>query len=84
MGLVKEDLNQLSLVFRLCNLDSRRNPTLPRTLLDLFSAKHDLEPPSLTSRIPLALQIARIVRDFHRTDWLHKDLRSEKILFFPP
>jgi hypothetical protein len=58
-------------------------PEEPRSLLDLFSAKDGIEPPSLSDRIRLALQIARTVQNFHRAGWLHKSLRSENILFFP-
>ena len=54
----------------------------PRSLLDLFSAKGGIEPPSLSDRIRLALRVTQVVRNFHRTGWLHKALRSEHILFF--
>jgi len=57
-------------------------PEEPQSLLDLFSAKGGIEPPSLSDRIRLALQIARTVQNFHRAGWLHKSLRSENILFF--
>jgi hypothetical protein len=57
-------------------------PREPRSLLDLYSAKEG-PAPSLTIRVKLALQIARIVRDFHLTGWLHKNIRSGNILFFP-
>ncbi|OAL47004.1 hypothetical protein IQ07DRAFT_590470 [Pyrenochaeta sp. DS3sAY3a] len=53
----------------------------PRSLLDFFS-KGGIEPPSLSDRIRLALRLAQVVRNFHRTGWLHKGLRSENILFF--
>jgi hypothetical protein len=55
---------------------------LPKSLKDLFGVKDGIEPPSLTDRIQLALNIAQSIRSFHRTGWLHKDLRSENILFF--
>jgi len=54
----------------------------PKSLKDLFGVKDGIEPPSLTDRIQLALNIARSIRSFHRAGWLHKDLRSENILFF--
>lgn len=57
--------------------------TEPRSLLELFSGKEGIDPPSLTDRIRLALQIAETVQNFHRTGWLHKSLRSENIVFFP-
>jgi hypothetical protein len=81
MGMVKEDPSQFSLVFHWPHQDTTSDPNPPRTLLGLFSAKDGIEPPSLTTRIQLALEIARIVRNFHRADWLHK-VRSENILFF--
>ena len=55
----------------------------PKSLRDLFSPKDGIEPPSLTVRIQLGLRIAHTIRAFHRAGWLHKDLRSENILFFP-
>ena len=30
----------------------------------------------------MALRVAQVVRNFHRTGWLHKGLRSDNILFF--
>jgi hypothetical protein len=53
------------------------------SLYDLLSAKNGIEPSSLTRRIQLALCIARAVRSFYRLGWLHNDLRSENIPFFP-
>jgi len=77
-GIVEQD-DTVSFVFD-HPIPSR--PEEPRSLLDLFSAKDGIDPPSLSDRIRLALQIARTVQNFHRSGWLHKSLRSENILFF--
>ncbi|KAI1207869.1 prion-inhibition and propagation-domain-containing protein [Annulohypoxylon truncatum] len=78
-GIVMED-STVSFVFHHPTPDK---PVEPRSLLDLFSARDGIEPPSLTDRIQLALSIARLVQNFHRAGWLHKSLRSQNILFFP-
>ncbi|KAI0886548.1 prion-inhibition and propagation-domain-containing protein [Annulohypoxylon maeteangense] len=78
-GIVMED-NTISFVFHHPTPD---NPIEPRSLLDLFSARDGIEPPSLTDRVQLTLSIAHLVQNFHRSGWLHKSLRSQNILFFP-
>ncbi|KAL8933438.1 MAG: hypothetical protein Q9211_005782 [Gyalolechia sp. 1 TL-2023] len=40
--------------------------------------------PSLTERIALAHQISVCVLYLHAVNWLHKSLRSDSIIFFPP
>ncbi|KAL6719265.1 hypothetical protein ACLMJK_003504 [Lecanora helva] len=37
--------------------------------------------PSITTRVSLALKLLESLRWFHAANWLHKDLRSEHILF---
>ncbi|KAI4164059.1 MAG: hypothetical protein LQ342_002294 [Letrouitia transgressa] len=39
--------------------------------------------PSVTERIKLALQLTKSLDYLHTAGWLHKDLRSENILFLP-
>lgn len=78
-GIVQED-EAVSFVF---NHPNPTNPSKPRSLLDLFSPSSGIKPPSLTIRIKLALRIAQIIQSFHRVGWLHKNIRSENILFFP-
>ena len=39
--------------------------------------------PSITTRISLALKLVQSLRWFHAANWLHKDIRSEHILFPP-
>ncbi|PMD16723.1 hypothetical protein NA56DRAFT_649282 [Hyaloscypha hepaticicola] len=78
-GIVEEG-GMVSFVFNHPNPDSAGEP---RSLLELFSAKDGIPPPSLTVRVQLALRVSCIVQNFHRTGWLHKNLRSENILFFP-
>lgn len=38
--------------------------------------------PSLSTRISLCATLAECVHTFHAVDWVHKGLRSEKIVFF--
>jgi hypothetical protein len=56
-------------------------PIIPVSLhtLILTAAK-----PSLTARIALAHRLATALLYLHAANWLHKDLRSANILFFPP
>ena len=51
---------------------------LPRSLRNLFGLN-----PSVTERVQLALEITQSVKYFHTAGWLHKNLRSENILFWP-
>lgn len=39
--------------------------------------------PSATTRLRLGLDISRTLLAFHTAGWLHKNIRSENILFFP-
>ncbi|KAL4802048.1 prion-inhibition and propagation-domain-containing protein [Aspergillus unguis] len=38
--------------------------------------------PSLSARISLCAALAECIYTFHTVDWLHKGLRSEKVIFF--
>lgn len=78
-GLLEDD-QRLGFVYQ--NPSTNQSPVEPKSLLDLFSTKGGIEPPSLSDRIRLALRVTQVVRNFHRTGWLHKGLRSENILFF--
>ena len=42
------------------------------------------EKPSLTKRIVLAHALASCVMYLHSVNWLHKGLRSDNVIFFPP
>jgi serine/threonine protein kinase len=53
----------------------------PRSLLSLLQSTYT---PSQTSRFQLAYELTMTVLHFHSAGWLHKGLRSENILFFPP
>src|SRR5690348_12244673 len=60
---------------------SRAHPSLgPKTLLSYMSSKWK---PSLTDRFDLARKLAHSVAELHSEGWLHKNFRSENILFFP-
>jgi hypothetical protein len=78
-GIVEEN-GMISFVF---NHPNRDHSAEPRSLLELFSAKDGIAPPSLSVRVRLALRVSCIIQNFHRTGWLHKNLRSVNILFFP-
>ncbi|KAL4983234.1 prion-inhibition and propagation-domain-containing protein [Aspergillus falconensis] len=56
---------------------------LPRSLQDLMRDSAS-RPPSVTARLQLALQICRTVLTVNTAGWLHKNIRSENILFFTP
>lgn len=78
-GIVVDD-DTVSFVFHHPTPDK---PIEPRSLLDLFSARDGIKPPSLTERVHLGLCIAGLVQNFHRAGWFHKSLRSQNIIFFP-
>ena len=48
----------------------------PESLRSLFRTN-----PSITDRVRLALQVTQSLKWFHTSGWLHKNLRSENILF---
>lgn len=54
-----------------------RSFRLPQSLRSLFGLT-----PSVTVRLRLALQLAQSVKYFHTAGWLHKNLKSENVLFF--
>ncbi|KAI4212257.1 MAG: hypothetical protein LQ351_004970 [Letrouitia transgressa] len=54
----------------------------PNSVLQSLRSLFGLNP-SVTERIKLALQLTKTLRFFHTAGWLHKDLRSENILFLP-
>ena len=75
-GLVRDnDGGRIAFVY---DLPSNSDGTPPRSLRSLFSST-----PSVTERLRLALQITYSVKYFHMAGWLHKNLRSENMLFFP-
>ena len=75
-GLARDnDSGKIALIF---DVPSLATAQLPRSLRSLFGLN-----PSVTKRIQLALQITQSVKYFHTAGWLHKNLRSENILFWP-
>ena len=58
------------------------NQEMPKTLRDLLGLG-DTFPPSLSDRVSLARQLALSLLNFHSIGWLHKNVRSENVMFFP-
>jgi serine/threonine protein kinase len=54
----------------------------PVSLLDILRDSAAPQP-SVTVRLNIALSICRTLLTLHNAGWLHKDLRSENIMFFP-
>ncbi|KAL2801531.1 prion-inhibition and propagation-domain-containing protein [Aspergillus granulosus] len=69
--------NRLGLVF-CCPTDSS-SAHAPASLFDLFLAD---EKPSLTARVHLAHTLATALQYLHSTNWVHKALRSQNVVFF--
>ncbi|KAL9038945.1 MAG: hypothetical protein Q9214_005078 [Letrouitia sp. 1 TL-2023] len=75
-GLIRDNDNaKIALVFTLPH--AQPNGSL-QSLRSLFGLS-----PSVTERIKLALQLTKSLHYLHTAGWLHKDLRSENILFLP-
>lgn len=53
----------------------------PLSLRDLITDR-DRATPSLTSRVRLMRRLVELVEKLHAVDWLHKDLRSDNVIFF--
>ena len=75
-GLARDnEAGKIALIF---DEPSLATTQVPRSLRNLFGLN-----PSVTERVQLALQITQSVKYFHTAGWLHKNLRSENILFWP-
>ncbi|KAL8732862.1 MAG: hypothetical protein Q9166_002463 [cf. Caloplaca sp. 2 TL-2023] len=55
----------------------------PVSLQDLLS-DDNVPTPSLTARLSLAHKLSVCVLYLHAVSWLHKSLRSDSLMFFPP
>jgi hypothetical protein len=69
--------NRFGLVFR--RPDGPASSYSPVSLFDLML---DEAKPSLTARVRLAHTLATAVQYLHATDWIHKALRSNNVIFF--
>lgn len=58
------------------------SPPSPRSLHDLIRENKAMKSPSVTTRLAIARQLCKTVLTLHTAGWLHKDLRSENVLFF--
>ncbi|KAG8529915.1 uncharacterized protein KY384_005396 [Bacidia gigantensis] len=59
-----------------------RTQLMPNTLRDLLKL-NDTFLPSLSTRVQLALRLASSLLNLHSIGWLHKNVRSENVMFFP-
>lgn len=72
---------KLAFIFALPpSLPITQSPSLPSPQLTSLRSIFSLSP-SVTTRISLALKLVQSLRWFHAANWLHKDIRSEHILF---
>ncbi|KAH4023842.1 hypothetical protein HBH70_077050 [Parastagonospora nodorum] len=46
--------------------------------------KANIKKPRLEHRFKLALSLARSISQFHKAAWLHKNINSSSVIFFPP
>lgn len=79
LGYVR-DLNECRLGFAFA-LDAASEPSIPISLLELLSSRPK---PSLTTRMKIASLISSSIWYLHSTQWLHKGLRSENVVFQSP
>ncbi|KAF9776677.1 hypothetical protein IL306_005119, partial [Fusarium sp. DS 682] len=56
----------------------------PTTLANILDANHKGGRPSLTARIRLAHKLTLCLQRLHTYSWVHKSLRPENVLLFPP
>jgi serine/threonine protein kinase len=57
------------------------DPVTLRTMLD--SSEHQRKRPILGDRFKLALALAMSIVEFHKVGWLHKNISSSNVVFFP-
>lgn len=87
LGLVQESSGEDNAVLKYGFVFALPSPdtepiTLPVTLLDLLESKDPQTIPSLGDRFNLAKGLASTLALLHATQWLHKGLKSDNILFF--
>ncbi|KAG9772982.1 hypothetical protein KCU88_g5955, partial [Aureobasidium melanogenum] len=59
-----------------------KNRPPPKSLNELIRENKTLKLPSVTTRLDIALKLANTLLILHTAGWLHKDLRSENVVFF--
>lgn len=72
---------RLGLIFELPESDDRVER--PQTLHDLLVHSEAFPRPNLGERFKLALHLAQTCLQLHTSQWLHKGIRPQNILFFP-
>jgi hypothetical protein len=60
------------------------NPQPPTTLASILDARYKGGRPSLTARMRLAHKLALCLQRLHAYSWVHKSLRPDNVLLFPP
>lgn len=77
-----EDGDRFAFIFQYPTIPTNFPTALhPVSLLDLL--RDPTMQPSVTARIRLTLNLCSTLLALHTAGWLHKDFRSENILFFP-
>ncbi|KAK5118357.1 hypothetical protein LTR62_002871 [Meristemomyces frigidus] len=85
VGYTEESLGY-RLIFRLPPLAAtagQNTSVEPTTLLHMLSSTQTALPP-VEHRLNLALHLSKTIFSFHSAGWLHKDIRSENIIFASP
>ena len=59
----------------------QRHP-LPKSLNELMRENKTIKSPSVTARLSIARHLCNTVLTLHIAGWLHKELRSENVMFF--
>lgn len=78
-----EDNNYFDFIYQYPLESSPPSSSMPRSLQDIL-IDSKVQKPSVTVRMRLALDICRTIFTVHMAGWLHKNIRSENILFFLP
>jgi Prion-inhibition and propagation len=81
LGFVEATGNDNQIQFGVVFEKPKDTPGELQTLRDLIE---QYQKPSLDSRMLLCAVLARCVHSFHAVNWLHKGLRADNVIFFPP
>lgn len=62
--------------------DEEKTRQQPKSLVDLMREQSHFTAVSVTTRLNIARELCKTLLTLHTSGWLHKDLRSENIVFF--